>query len=120
VPKRVGFLYDKITSWHNLYLAYRKAYRHKKRKVETAEWMFNCEKYLLELQEELEEHRYQPQPYRYFGIKEPKERLISVAAFRDRVVHHALDKCRYQNPFLNQFSSRIPMPHARRKACIGL
>lgn len=90
MPKRVGFLYDKITSWQNLYLAYRKACRHKKRKAETAEWMFNCEKYLLELQDELVEHRYLPQPYRYFSIKEPKERVISVAAFRDRVVHHAL------------------------------
>lgn len=90
MPKRVGFLYDKITSWQNLYLAYRKACRHKKRKAETAEWMFNCEKYLLELQQELVEHSYQPQPYRYFSIKEPKERIISVAAFRDRVVHHAL------------------------------
>lgn len=86
----MGFLYDKITSWQNLYLAYRKACRHKKRKAETAEWMFNCEKYLLELQQELVEHSYQPQPYRYFSIKEPKERIISVAAFRDRVVHHAL------------------------------
>jgi len=90
VPKRVGFLYDRITGWPNLYLAYRKACCHKKRKAETAEWMFNCEKYLLELQQELEEHCYQPQPYRYFSIKEPKERIISVAAFRDRVVHHAL------------------------------
>jgi len=90
VPKCVGFIYDQITSWPNLYLAYRKACRHKKRKAETAEWMFNCEKYLLELQQELVGHRYQPQPYKYFTIKEPKERTISVAAFRDRVVHHAL------------------------------
>jgi len=74
----------------HMYLAYRKACKHKKRKPETAEWMFNCERYLLELQTELLEQRYQPQPYSYFTIKEPKERIISVAAFRDRVVHHAL------------------------------
>jgi len=52
--------------------------------------MYNCEKYLLELQAELIEQRYHPQPYKYFTIREPKERIISVAAFRDRVVHHAL------------------------------
>lgn len=52
--------------------------------------MFNCEKYLFELQTELIEQRYHPQPYKYFVIREPKERVISVAAFRDRVVHHAL------------------------------
>lgn len=90
VPKRVGQLYDSLTSWSNLYLAYKKACKHKKSKAETAEWMYHCEKYLFELQAELREQRYQPQPYKYFKIKEPKERIISVAAFRDRVVHHAL------------------------------
>jgi len=90
VPKRIGYLYDRLTSWSNLYLSYKKACKHKKSKAETTEWMFNCEKYLLELQTELIEQRYHPQPYKYFVIREPKERVISVAAFRDRVVHHAL------------------------------
>ena len=71
-------------------MAFKKACKHKKRKSETAGWIFNCEKHLLELQAELVEERYQPQAYKYFTIKEPKERIISVAAFRDRVVHHAL------------------------------
>ncbi len=90
MPKRIGHIYDSITSWSNLYLAYKKACKHKKSKAETTEWMYNCEKYLFELQAELKEHRYHPQPYKYFVIREPKERIISVAAFRDRVVHHAL------------------------------
>ena len=90
MPKRVGFLYDDLSSWSNLYLAYKKACRHKKSKAETAEWMYHCEKNLFELRAELKEHCYQPQPYRYFMIREPKQRVISVAAFRDRVVHHAL------------------------------
>lgn len=90
MPKRIGFLWEELTGWQNLYSAYRKACKHKKSKPETAEWMFNCERQLLELQSELREKRYKPQAYRYFMIKEPKERLISVAAFRDRVVHHAL------------------------------
>ncbi len=33
---------------------------------------------------------YRPGKYRYFTIYEPKERIISVVPFRDRVVHHAL------------------------------
>ena len=90
MPKRIGYLYESITSWSNLYLAFKKACKHKKSKSETTEWMYNCEKYLLELQAELIEQRYHPQPYKYFTIREPKERIISVAAFRDRVVHHAL------------------------------
>jgi len=71
-------------------LAYRKACRHKKGKTETAEWMYGCEANLFQLQAELLGNTYMPGPYRYFTIHEPKERLISVAAFRDRVVHHAL------------------------------
>ena len=90
MPKRIGYLYDSLTSWSNLYLAYKKACKHKKSKSETTQWMYNCEKYLFELQAELIEQRYHPQPYKYFVIREPKERIISVAAFRDRVVHHAL------------------------------
>lgn len=33
---------------------------------------------------------YTPGPYRRFEIFEPKQRLISAAFYRDRVVHHAL------------------------------
>jgi formylglycine-generating enzyme required for sulfatase activity len=46
--------------------------------------------HLLELQEELHQFRYQPGAYRHFQIHDPKQRLISAAPFRDRVVHHAL------------------------------
>ena len=83
-------MWEELTSWQNLYSAYRKACRHKKSKPETARWMFDCERMLLELQSELLEKRYKPRAYRYFMITEPKERLISVAVFRDRMVHHAL------------------------------
>ncbi len=32
----------------------------------------------------------QPGAYHYFTIREPKERLVAAAPFRDRVVHHAI------------------------------
>jgi retron-type reverse transcriptase len=35
---------------------------------------------------------YRPGPYRTFWINDPKPRQISAAAFRDRVVHHALTR----------------------------
>jgi hypothetical protein len=35
-------------------------------------------------------YHYRPGPYHSFYIHEPKQRLISAAPFRDRVVHHAL------------------------------
>ncbi|KJU83344.1 hypothetical protein MBAV_004463, partial [Candidatus Magnetobacterium bavaricum] len=31
-----------------------------------------------------------PGQYRHFKIYDPKERIISVAPFKDRVVHHAI------------------------------
>jgi len=51
---------------------------------------FHLERELLLLRQELSTHHWKPDPYRYFKIFEPKERVISAASFRDRVVHHAL------------------------------
>ncbi len=49
------------------------------------------DKGLLLLREELSDGAYiPPRDYRYFAITDPKKREISVADFRDRVVHHAL------------------------------
>ncbi|MCP4398572.1 MAG: RNA-dependent DNA polymerase, partial [bacterium] len=42
------------------------------------------------MQEELQNGTYQPGSYHYFTIYDPKERVIAVAPFRDRVVHHAI------------------------------
>jgi len=45
---------------------------------------------LVALQDELARKTYRPGAYVNFRIHEPKQRLISAAPFRDRVVHHAL------------------------------
>lgn len=45
---------------------------------------------LLALQQELREKTFRPRAYRRHIVREPKERLISAAPYRDRVVHHAL------------------------------
>jgi len=42
------------------------------------------------LQRELRDFSYRPGDYHHFYIFEPKQRKISAAPFRDRVVHHAL------------------------------
>jgi hypothetical protein len=44
----------------------------------------------LRLQRELREGRYHPGAFHHFEIRDPKPRRISVAPFRDRVVHHAV------------------------------
>ncbi|MBE7474123.1 MAG: RNA-dependent DNA polymerase [Anaerolineae bacterium] len=83
-------LYDQITSWDNLRLAYKKAAKGKRGKGPAARFEYRLEDNLAALQRELLNKSYQPGQYASFYIHEPKRRLISAAPFRDRVVHHAL------------------------------
>lgn len=83
-------LFDFITSWDNLLIAFRKAARHKRGKNSVAHFEHQFAERLLLLQRELETRTYQPGRYVHFMIHDPKLRKISAAPFRDRVVHHAL------------------------------
>ncbi len=88
--KRYGNLYETLCSWENLSLAYRKALKGARKNRETQEWYYHYEPKIIELRESLLNHSYEPAAYRYFTIIDPKERVIAVAPFRDRIVHHAL------------------------------
>ncbi|MEO5358732.1 MAG: reverse transcriptase domain-containing protein [Nitrospirae bacterium YQR-1] len=88
--KRTGNLFNPITDFRNLYIAFKKAFKGTNRTEECLAFHFNMEKELLQLQKELKEKSYKPGEYKNFKIYEPKERIISVALFRDRVVHHAI------------------------------
>ena len=66
------------------------AARGKRFKPGVARFVFDLERQLLLLHEELASKTYRPGPYRTFTIYEGKTRQISAAPFRDRVVHHAL------------------------------
>jgi RNA-directed DNA polymerase len=91
MPKTFKHLYPQIYDFENLYTAHRKARRGGKRKKSSvAEFEHNLGESLLGLQEELREQTYQPGPYRHFIVIERKQRKISAAPYRDRVVHHAL------------------------------
>lgn len=87
--RRIGNLKEEFLDFTNLYFAYGKAFRGTK-SPEAYAFAFQAEGEIFRLQKELREEVYHPAPYRYFTIYEPKERVISVAPFRDRVVHHAL------------------------------
>jgi retron-type reverse transcriptase len=88
--KRHGHLWDELTSFPNLLRASRRARRGKRRQPNVAAFEFHLERELCRLREELRDGSYTPAPYHTFHITTPKPRLISAAAFRDRVVHHAL------------------------------
>jgi hypothetical protein len=88
--KRYGNLYPQVVAFENLYRAYCKAAKGKRGQANVADFEFDLEHNLLTLQAELTDRTYRPGAYHSFTIHDPKERLISAAPFRDRVVHHAL------------------------------
>jgi RNA-directed DNA polymerase len=83
-------LFDQLTTWDNLLLAYRRASRGKRGRPNVAAFEYRLEDNLYRLQAELQSQSYAPSTYHSFFIHDPKHRLISAALFRDRVVHHAL------------------------------
>lgn len=98
--KSWGHLYPRICSLENLYAAARKARKHKTRREDVERFELHRERFLHELQGELEAERWHPSSYRTFTIHEPKTRAICAAPFRDRVVHHAL--CNVIGPLLER------------------
>lgn len=103
-------MYQQVTAWPNLLLAYRKAARHKRGKPSAAAFEHQLADRLLDLQHNLRHFTYQPGEYVHFTIHDPKTRKISAAPFRDRVVHHAL--CNIIEP---QFEAQFhPHSYANR------
>lgn len=83
-------LYPKIYDFQNLYDAYRKAIRKKRWRRSSLVFGRHLEENLIELQNELIYEMYRPGAYYTFIIREPKQRVIMAAPFKDRVLHHAV------------------------------
>lgn len=109
--KRQGDLFPRIVDFENLYNAACRARRGKRGRVDVAAFHFHLEDELLSLRAELLSGAYRPRPYRTFRISDPKERLISAAPYRDRVVHHAL--CQVIEPLFER--GFIHASYANRK-----
>jgi RNA-directed DNA polymerase len=88
--KTYKHLWEKFVSFENLYLASAKSQKGKRWKNTTLEFNSQLELELLKLQNELKLGTYTPGKYRSFTIREPKERVIFAAPYRDRIIHHAL------------------------------
>lgn len=98
--KRHRNFFDRLVTFENLLLAFKKALRGKKARHAAASFYFNLENALLDLRNELITGIYQPLDFRIFEIREPKLRKICSSDFRDRVVHHAI--CNLLEPVFNQ------------------
>jgi hypothetical protein len=82
--------FQRLCSWENLVLAWRKAARGKRGTAGVARFEYRVEEHLFDLRARLLAGTYRPGGYVHFRIEDPKRRKISAARFDDRVVHHAL------------------------------
>jgi RNA-directed DNA polymerase len=83
-------IYNKISSFQNIFLAYLKAKKGKSKKLDVLMFEENLLKNVKTLQKELITQTYYPIPLQQFILRDPKTRKISKSDFRDRIVHHAL------------------------------
>jgi len=88
--KRVGNLYARIADPDNLRLAFWKASRGKRHKPDAARFRENLGAELGALRRDLLAGAVSVGDYHYFTIRDPKERTICAAPFRERVLHHAV------------------------------
>jgi len=75
---------------NNLAKAWRRARKGKTKFSYVIKFERNIRENLLKLREELLNQNYKPKPLRIRILRDPKTRKISISAFRDRIVHHAL------------------------------
>jgi retron-type reverse transcriptase len=83
-------LFERVISVENQYRASLAAARGRRFREPAADFHFHREAQVHRLRQELLTRSYRHGPYRQFTVFEPKERQVAAAAFRDRVVHHAL------------------------------
>lgn len=88
--RRAGHLFEEATSFASLLQAARRAMRGSGHGKGAGAFFFALEPEVLELRRSLVDGDYLPGPLRSFVLSGPKKRLIAVAPFRDRVVHHAV------------------------------
>lgn len=89
--KRIGNLYDKITSLKNLQDADMIAQKGKSHQYGVQLHNRNREANLLVLQDKLQGNTFRTSVYDIFTVHEPKERIVyRLPYFPDRIVHHAI------------------------------
>jgi RNA-directed DNA polymerase len=100
--RRIGHLFEQIVEFGSLCDAARRAARGLRGRRSVAAFMVDLEPEVLALQRELVAGSYRPRPFRTFVITDPKPRTISAAAFRDRLVHHAV--CAAMEPVFERYA----------------
>jgi len=79
---------DKLFSLDDIFTAWREFKKDKQAKFDVQIFERFLEDNIFSIHEELENKTYRHRPYETFHIRDPKHRIISKAAVRDRLVHH--------------------------------
>lgn len=82
--RRIYDLYQQVYAFDNLLWVEKTAARGKRGRPDVAAFEYHLEDELLQLRDTLREKTYRPGPYRRYVVREPKERVISAAPYRDR------------------------------------
>ena len=82
--------YEKICDFGNLYKAYKKSKSGKGFSNSRAKFEACTLDGLYQIKRRLETKTYQISPYNQFTVYEPKERIIKVGSFKDKIVQHCL------------------------------
>ncbi len=88
--KRIGNLFERVVDRENLLLAFWKAGRGKAARPDRNAFAANLGLEIEELRDGLLDGTYPVGDYSQFTIFDPKERVITAAPFRERVLQHAL------------------------------
>ncbi len=88
--KRANHFFANVCAMDNLRRAYLLARRGKRERKDVVEFSRELPENLLQIRRALLDGSIAFGPYREFVVHEPKERIIRVAPFPDRVVHQAL------------------------------
>jgi len=88
--KRHNFLFEQITDYANIRLAFLKAIRGNRSSQSAVYFCRNIDKNLASVREKLLSLQCEWGGYRSFIITDPKFRTISTAPFEQRIMHHAI------------------------------
>ena len=83
-------MYERLTNFKDIYEAYKRARKGKRKKNEVVKYEANLSAYLWNLQQRLEHECFHIGGYHSFTVYEPKEREIQALSFADRVFQRIL------------------------------
>lgn len=88
--KRIGNLYHQIPYTENLHIAFYKAAKGKRMRPDVLDFKRNFHANIATLRQQLLDDTVDVGHYRFFHVRDPKQRLICAASFPERVLHHAI------------------------------